>query len=362
MQLPQNLENIPSPALLVYPEKIQANIAKMLGMVNGDSKRLRPHVKTHKTPQIIQMQVEAGITHFKCATLSEARMTAGAGAQDVLLAYQPVGPNVELFLKLQDEFPNVTFATVEDCMETIQAFEATGKPANLYLDVDCGMHRTGIAPGDKAIEICQALHNSSNLNFAGLHVYDGHIHEANLDERLAAHEKAMATWKPFQEQLLANGIPVENIVTGGSPTFPFYANDQWQCSPGTTLLWDAGYSDAHPDMDFEVATYLLCRVISKPGENQICLDLGYKAIASERPFETRFAFPTLSEVKPISHSEEHLVLQLPTVDHIEIGSPVLVIPWHICPTVALYDQMYIVENNTATGESWPITARTRLLS
>ena len=360
MNLPNNLENIPSPALLVYPEKIQANIAKMLDMVGGDPKRLRPHVKTHKTPNIILMQVEAGITQFKCATLSEARMTAGAGAKDVLLAYQPVGPNVELFLKLQDEFPNVTFATVADCMETIQAFETSGKPANLYLDFDCGMHRTGIAPGEKAIELCQAIHNSTNLKFVGLHVYDGHIHEADLGERLAAHDKAMATWKPFHEQLKNLGIPVENITTGGSPTFPFYAKEQWQCSPGTTVLWDAGYSDAHPDMDFEVATYLLCRVISKPGVNQICLDLGYKGIASERPFETRFSFPNLSDVKPISHSEEHLVLELPSVDDIQIGNEMLAIPWHICPTVALYGRMYVVENNSVTGEIWPITARTRV--
>ena len=362
MKLPQNLENIPSPALLVYPEKIQANIARMLEMVNGDPERLRPHVKTHKTPQIIQMQVEAGITQFKCATLSEARMTAEAGARDVLVAYQPVGPNVELFLKLQKEFPEVNFATVVDSVDTVIVIERTGEPAKLYIDIDCGMHRTGIAPGEEALKLCQAIHRSPHLQLAGLHVYDGHIHEADLDERLTAHEKALSIWQPFLEVLNENNIPVENIVTGGSPTFPFYSDLQWQCSPGTTLLWDAGYSDAHPDMDFLVAAVLLCRVISKPGENQICLDLGYKAIASERPFETRFAFPTLSDVTPISHSEEHLVLELPNVDDISIGDPVLVIPWHICPTVALHDQMHVVENDRATGETWSITARTRLLS
>ena len=361
MKLPQNLENIPSPALLVYPEIIQANIAKMLEMVNGDPKRLRPHVKTHKTPKIIQMQVDAGITQFKCATLSEARMTAEAGAKDVLVAYQPVGPNVELFTQLQKEFPQVTFATVVDCMETVQRFEEQEDPVNLYVDIDCGMHRTGIPPEDVALELCRAIHESTSLNFAGLHIYDGHIHEADLSERLDAHNKAMGTWSTFLESLRDQNIPVNNIVAGGSPTFPFFANTHLQCSPGTTILWDAGYSDAHPDMDFQVATYLLCRVISKPGENQICLDLGYKAIASERPFESRFTFPTLSDVKPISHSEEHLVLELPNVDDFSIGDSVLVMPWHICPTVALYDQMNVVEDDQANGETWPITARTRIL-
>ena len=361
MKIPSNLDNIPSPALLVYPEIIKTNITRMLEMVNGDPKRLRPHVKTHKTPKIIQMQVEAGITQFKCATLSEARMTAGAGAEDVLVAYQPVGPNVELFLQLQKEFPEVTFATVVDCMKTVQRFEKLGVPVNLYVDIDCGMHRTGILPDERAEELCHTIHQTPTLVFAGLHIYDGHIHEADLSERLNAHTKAMGTWVKLLENLRNQQIPVQNIVAGGSPTFPFLANTHLQCSPGTTLLWDAGYSDAHPDMEFQVAAVLLCRVISKPGDHQICLDLGYKAIASERPFETRFAFPTLSNVTPISHSEEHLVLKLENVDHISVGDPVLVIPWHICPTVALHDRMYVVENGIATGETWPITARTRIL-
>ena len=99
-----NGAEIPTPALLVYPDRIQENIRRMI-RVAGGVKTLRPHMKTHKMPEVIRMQLEQGITRFKCATIAEAEMTAAAGAEDVLLAYQPVGPNVERFLELAAALP-----------------------------------------------------------------------------------------------------------------------------------------------------------------------------------------------------------------------------------------------------------------
>ena len=359
LQIPEGFEKIPSPSILLYPDIIQANIQKMLEMVGGDPNRLRPHVKTHKAPEIIRMQVDAGITQFKCATLSEARMTAASGGKDVLLAYQPVGPNITAFLQLQGEFPGVKFSTIVDCMEVVSEFEATGKPANLFVDIDCGMHRTGILPGTDALLLCKSIQNSPTLNFVGLHIYDGHIHEGDLGERTAAHKKSKATWEPFVEQLREAQIPVGSIVAGGSPTFPHHTKLPVQCSPGTTLLWDAGYGNAYPDMDFQAAAYLLTRVISKPGPNLICIDLGYKAIASERPLETRASFPGNSDLSPVSQSEEHLVLQSKDPIRYPICTPLLALPWHICPTMALHEKTYLVKENKFTGESLAITARNR---
>ena len=359
MQLPEGIETIPSPAILLDPQTIEANIGKMLAMVDGDSSRLRPHVKTHKTPEIIRMQVEAGITQFKCATLSEARMTALGGGKDILLAYQPVGPNINAFLALQNEFEDVRFSAIVDCPEIIALFEATGRQANLFVDIDCGMHRTGIPPGDQAFQLCQTLQRSQNLNFAGLHIYDGHIHEADLAERTAAHEKSKATWQPFLETLREAKIPVKTIVAGGSPTFPHHTKLPVQCSPGTTVLWDAGYGEAHPDMDFGPAAFLLCRVISKPAEDLICIDLGYKAVASERPLAIRATFPSYPELVPVSQSEEHLVLKAPDTITFQIGDAILSIPLHICPTMALHQFAYIIRQGRFTGERWEITARNR---
>jgi D-serine deaminase-like pyridoxal phosphate-dependent protein len=358
----RNLDSVPSPSLLVFPGRIERNIRKMLAMVGGDATRLRPHVKTHKMKEVILMQVEAGITQFKCATLAEMEMTASSGGKDILFAYQPVGPNIDGFLRLQEHFADVNFSMVVDSLEIARAFDAAGKHVNLFLDIDCGMHRTGIEPGTEALAICRAIRESQNLQFAGLHVYDGHIHDADLDDRANAHLSSLKTWSGFLDQLREEGLEPPTIVTGGSPTFALFARTEWQCSPGTTLLWDAGYGSAYPDLGFEIAAMLLSRVVSKPGGNRICLDLGHKAVAGENPLEQRIVIPGLPDAVPVMHSEEHLVMEVPDAHSIDIGTGFLATPWHICPTVALHDKAHVVRDGTATGEIWEVTARNRLTS
>src|ERR1043166_4762155 len=106
-----NVREVASPALLVYPDRIEENIRRMIQIAGGTG-RLRPHVKTHKLAEVIHMQMEQGIARFKCATIAEAEMAAGCGAKDVLLAYQPVGPNVERLVRLARTFPNTKFSAI----------------------------------------------------------------------------------------------------------------------------------------------------------------------------------------------------------------------------------------------------------
>src|SRR2546421_9581295 len=108
-----NVDEVASPALLVYPERVESNIQQMLRIAGG-AERLRPHIKTHKLPEIIRMQMAHGITKFKCATIAEAEMAANCGAPDMLLAYQPVGPNVHRLIQLVKTFPKTKFSTIGD--------------------------------------------------------------------------------------------------------------------------------------------------------------------------------------------------------------------------------------------------------
>src|SRR5204863_1598009 len=118
--------------------------------ITGDVHRLRPHVKTHKMEELVRMHLARGVTKFKCATIAEAEMTANAGAPDVLLAYQPVGPNVQRVIQLAQKFPQTAFAVIGDDRNAIAALSAASTKAGvtigLLLDLDCGMHRTGIPP------------------------------------------------------------------------------------------------------------------------------------------------------------------------------------------------------------------------
>src|SRR5438445_12087410 len=125
--LVENVEEVASPALLIYPQRVAENIRRMISAVNGDVARLRPHIKTHKLPELIALQMEQGITRFKCATIAEAEMLAGTGAPDVLLGYQPVGPNIGRLAELMRKFPNTTFSAVADNEQSIREISAAIK-------------------------------------------------------------------------------------------------------------------------------------------------------------------------------------------------------------------------------------------
>ncbi len=352
---------VASPGLLVDPDRVANNIQQMIAMVGGAEQvaRLRPHVKTHKMPHVIRMQLDAGIQRFKTATISEAEMVARVGAPDVLLAYQPVGPNVQRLANLVLRYPHTSFATVTDDHSAAQMIAKRlgnrRRPFRLFIDVDCGMHRTGIPLGPKMDQLRDSIESLDGIQFAGLHVYDGHIHDPALETRQATAKAIIGQVRDYD---LARPSPA--IVGGGSPTFAIWAADTtWQCSPGTPVFWDVGYGTAHPELPFSVAVAILTRVISKPGENRICLDLGYKSVASEMPLPRRVYLPALPDAKFVGHSEEHLVIETPQAAKISLGDPFLAYPIHICPTVALHAFASVVRNGQATGETWRVTARDR---
>ena len=140
---------IATPVLLVYPDLIRANTEQAIRIAGGTS-RLRPHVKTHKSPDILRIQQEAGIERFKCATLAEAQMIAEAGGRDVIVAYLLVGPAAGLLVELVKAYPETTFRPLVESEEGLEAVAAAARKAGLVvevlLDLDTGMHRTGIRP------------------------------------------------------------------------------------------------------------------------------------------------------------------------------------------------------------------------
>jgi D-serine deaminase-like pyridoxal phosphate-dependent protein len=194
-----------------------------------------------------------------------------------------------------------------------------------------------------------------------LHAYDGHVSQYDPALRGAACAEAFAPVLALRDQLLAAGLPVPRVVAGGTPTFPMHASRQdVECSPGTTVLWDASYATKFPDLDFRNAAVLLTRVVSKPGGNRLCLDLGHKAVASEMP-HPRVVFPDLPDAQFITHSEEHLVLESPGASRLGVGAEVLGVPWHVCPTLALHMEAVLIEQHRVTG-SHRIDARARKLT
>lgn len=362
--------DIPSPALVFIPERIMANIQKMIELVGGDPNRLRPHCKTHKCSKIAKLLIEAGILQHKCATLGEALMLAQAGAKDVLLAYPLIGPNLPIMAKLCQDFPEVKFSFLVDNQEALahakKAFQGMAHWPSVWLDIDVGMGRTGIGPltnhralGDLGKEVV-----AHGFRLDGIHLYDGQVNLPILEDRMGLGNQIRIAGLNLRKELEAKlGIDL-GIIVGGSPSFMAHRQLSWEnavFSPGTVVLHDFGYGGKYPDMaSFRPGALLLTRVISKPGPGRITLDLGYKAVSADPPLEKRAQFPQLNGAQIVMQSEEHLVLEVPGGDQLPLGQPLWAIPFHVCPTVALHDRATIWHDGQLKP-SWEIDARTRLI-
>jgi len=360
----ENLAEIPSPALLIFRERAEENIRRMLEIAGGPG-RLRPHVKTHKLAPLVRAQLALGITKFKCATIAEAEMTAEEGAPDVMLAFPAVGPNIARVVELQRRFSGTKISLVADSENAIRelgaAAERAGFSLDVLLDLDCGMHRTGVAPGDEAVRLYRLIADTRGLHAGGLHAYDGHITEPAPAARAAQCDAEFAGVLALRDRLQVAGLPVPLLVAGGSPTFAIHARHaDRELSPGTSVLWDFGYGDKFADLPFVPAAVLLTRVVSKPGQTRLCLDLGHKAVASENP-HPRVRLLELPDAVAVLHSEEHLVIETPRAGEFRIGQGLHGIPRHVCPSVALHSEAWVIENGAAR-ECWPITARARRLT
>lgn len=359
-----------TPCLLVYPQQILANIAESI-RIAGSADRLRPHVKTHKTPEIVKLTLAAGITKHKCATLSEAMMLAQCGAPDVLVAYPQVGPAIAKLASLASEFPQTQFSTVVDDARSLEqleaAFQQRGLKLPVYLDIDTGMHRTGVPVGGDAVELYRRLCSSSSIAPAGLHVYDGQNHQSDISQRQAAVDSLIQPVLSMVAALKRLDLPVPSVVCGGTPTFPVFAGRDWpdsetrfEYSPGTCILWDYNYGRDYADLsDIAPALVLMTRVISRQHHDRLTVDLGYKAVAADPPAGHRCHFLGAVGCTELQHSEEHLVLASPEAARFQVGDVLYALPAHVCPTVALHSHLLVVEDG-AVVDRWKVVARDRL--
>ncbi len=359
-----NVAEIASPAVLVYPVRIRSNLDTMIASV-GDVSKLRPHVKTHKMSRVVQMKLDVGITKFKASTIAEVEMVLNAGGLDVLLAYQPVGPNIQRLIDLTKQNPAANISTLFDNRLTLSqicsAALSAGVTIPLYLDLDVGMNRTGVLPGTHADQLYTKLADATGVSAAGFHAYDGHLYDADLEALNKSVETAFAPVWELKRRIEERGISVPNLIAGGTPTSHLLARHGGiEVGGGTSVLWDAGQPLRCPTLNYQNAAVLLSRVISVPDERHVCVDLGHKAVASEFA-PPRVRFFGLEDAIAVMHSEEHLVLKTDRARELVPGSELYGLPFHICPTIALHQSAWCVRDHRAVGQ-WPVTARDRYLT
>jgi len=335
-----NAAEVASPTVLVHTDRVEHNLRRMIELVGGDPARLRPHVKTHKLAPIVAMKLAHGIRKFKVSTIAEAEMTAQAGGPDILLAHQPSGPGIGRLIALMQAHPQVRWSTLVDDADNLAAIgaaaHAAGLTLELYVDLNVGMNRTGIAPGDAAAALYAQLCLTPGVAAGGLHAYDGHLRDPDDAVLEGLVRETFAPVWALRERLLAQGLPVPRLVASGTPTFAIMART--------------------PGIEVEVGA----RVISKPTPDRLCLDLGHKAVGSEMA-HPRVQLFGLEDAQAVVHSEEHLVLQTPRAAQYRVGDVVYGLPRHVCPTMALHSEVWAVRDGRA-AERWPVTARARRLT
>ena len=365
---PEVLESLHSPSLVVFADQVSRNIDHMIE-VAGSVDRLRPHCKTHKMAAVIRILLEKGIQKHKAATVAEVEMLADAGVQDVVFAYNPVGPNIDRVAALLQKYPDRKLAVTADHAGPLEqlsdALEARSLSVGVMLDVDVGQHRTGVCPdADLALDLYRQIHDLPGVTLAGFHVYDGHQHQESLHERSQAVLQEWPKVLELKQRCLDAGLAVPEILCGGTPTFPIYAEldePSITLSPGTSIFHDAGYGGNFPDLEFIPAAAVVTRVISRPTADRVTLDLGNKSVAADPPKGRRVYFPELPDAVQVIHNEEHLVLETRDAERFQPGDVLLGIPTHICPTSALHQNVTVIEDGKAVGV-WDVTARNRRIT
>ena len=356
----ENSDALITPALAIYPEIVDRNINATIRLLANDPNRWRPHVKTAKLGFIMRRMAERGILQAKCSTTIELATACAAGIKDVLLAYPVVGANALRVRELAEENPLVRVSVLAENPEQAAAWKRSR--VGVFIDVNPGMDRTGIEQDHIAaiLEVARAIESG----FRGLHYYDGHVHAEALEERERLAHRGYDRLMEIVNALEREGVPVEEVITSGTPAFPCAATYAGfrdsrfvhRASPGTVVFSDATSLTQLPaEWGYQPAAVVVSTVVSHPRENYLTCDAGHKAVSADAgiPTCTVAGHPGLTPLKP---SEEHLPIEVKSGARPKIGESLYLIPRHVCPTVNNFDDALIIENHRVAAIE-KVTAR-----
>lgn len=359
-------ETIRTPRLLIFEDRVEYNIIAMKRLLASlapplSLKALCPHVKTHKSIWATQKLVDAGISFFK-STLNELQMLIDASVKRIFIAYPLLPNDIEQLAELLQRRPDLELYVQVGQEKHLEFLRRKPLRWKVLIDVNVGMDRTGCSP-EGAEDLYRLLGDDNAVEFAGLHIYDGHIHQISEAERmLCAQESTARIIELVQHFAAAGAAPPMTIVAGtpsfwpdaqllskaGLPTRIYY-------SPGTWLYSDSMTDELWPNV-FEIAAVLLAQVIDRPAPNKVTLNIGHKRWGADQGPIERFSVPG---AKAYSWSEEHTVVSVPENLQLEIGDYVLAAPRHVCSTVNLWETFLLIDGEGNITQELPVDARNR---
>ncbi len=362
------LEAVDTPALLLDLDAFERNVSRLAQAVAGTPLRLRPHAKSHKCPVIALRQMASGAVGVCCQKVSEAEAMVFGGVPDVLISNQIVGaPKITRLVSLARQARVAVCvddaANVADLTEAAVAF---GVRLPVLVEIDVGMNRCGVEPGEPVVALAKQIAASPGLRFAGLQAYHGAAqHIRDYPRRKEAIEAAGERTRRTVDLLRRHGLTCEVVSGAGTGTYRFEATSGiWnELQAGSYVFMDADYMknlkpDGTPGSEFEHSLFVYATVMSRPTKDRAVLDAGLKALSVDSGMPV---VAGMSDVEYIRASDEHGKLTLHDPGRaLPLGSKVRLIPGHCDPTVNLYD-WYVCYRISRVEALWPITARGAIL-
>jgi 3-hydroxy-D-aspartate aldolase len=362
------LQEVDTPALLIDLDAFERNLRRMSEAVATAGIRLRPHVKTHKSPIIAHRQMALGAVGICCQKVSEAEVMVREGIGDVLVSNEVVGAGKldRLAALARDARVAVCVDDIDNVAEVAAAAERFDVKLSVLVEIDVGARRCGIAPGEPALRLAAAIARSNSLRFAGLQAYHGAAqHLRTHGERRDAIARATDLTRSTVDLLSRDGLKCEIVGGAGTGTFELEAASGVfnELQAGSYIFMDADYArnrkaDGTAFDVFEHALFVFATVMSRPNDERAVVDAGHKSAAVDSGPPEPFDLPGVVYRRP---SDEHGVLLSEGGRLPQRGHKLLLVPGHCDPTVNLHDWYVCVRGlHGATPHVeavWPISAR-----
>ena len=351
--------DLDTPSLVVDLDLLDQNIARMAQFFRAKGVNWRPHTKGQKIPEIAHLQLAAGALGITCAKLSEAEVMAQGGIRDILIANQVVGEQKASRLAKLLDVADVIVAvdSLVNGEQLSQAANSRDQRLRVVVEVDNGMDRAGVPPGERSLSLAQALDDLPGLRFVGLMAWEAHCLGLPPDKRQSCCDEAVGKLVATADLCRNAGLPVEIVSCGGTGTFKFTAG-----IPGITEIQAGGgiFSDMLYEswgIDHPFALTVVSTVTSRPVADRIIVDAGRKALSVD------IAQPRLegvSDIASVSLSAEHGIIRLTEPNHtIKVGDKLEWIVGYGDTTVCLHDEMIGVRHEQIEV-TWRVLGRGKL--
>jgi D-serine deaminase-like pyridoxal phosphate-dependent protein len=356
---------IETPAALVDLDRVRANLRRTAAYCREHGLAWRPHVKTHKTPELAALQVEAGAVGVTVATPAEAEVMASA-VSDILVAYPPFGPGKLGRLMRLPESVRLTVGldSAEALRGLAEAARAHGRRVGVLIELDLGMHRVGVQTPEDAVALARQAMELEGVEYRGVMFYPGHIRGPVEEQgpQLAVLSRELGH---YLSALKAAGLPAEIVSGGSTPTLwrSHEIEGITEIRPGTNIFNDRTTAAIGACVPDEYAYAVLATVVSTAVPEQAVIDAGAKALAKEELRGKGSGYGVLldrPEVTVKAMSEEHGLLDLSgTSWRPRVGDQVRVVPNHVCVSVNLHEELWVMQDGEVI-ERWEVAGRRRL--